>query len=159
MRRPLVIAISAAAALVLVAIIIGALLNNARQPNRLIGQDHPTACGALAYAAGRLMTSTASAQTSATCYAHAVAACHAASLSATVMGVDTGQAYSFAVSSGCQAAITLTHSGIGPQPTATTATTATCQSVSATADALQLTGCGALGDLSLPTTRGAPFTG
>ena len=155
MRRPLLAAIAAAAALVITAaIIVGVLLNNAHQSNRLTGQDHPTACGALAYAAGRLMTATASAQGSATCFAHAVSVCHAASLSATVMGVDTGQSYSFAVSGGCQAAVTRTLSGITVQKTSETVI---CQGVSAAADALQFTGCGDLGDISLPTTRGAAW--
>lgn len=157
MRRPLLAAVAATAALVIIAaIIIGVLLNNGHQANRLTGQDHPTACGALTYAAGRLMTTTASAHGSATCFAHAVSACHAASLSASVMGVDTGQAYSFAVSSGCQAAVTRTLSGVtAPKTTAT----ATCQSVTATASELDFTGCGTLGDINLPTTRSAPFNG
>lgn len=156
MRRTLLIAISAAAALVIVAVVVGILLNNARQPQHtLTGQAHPTACGTLAYAANHLMTQASAAQSSATCYAIAVKACHAATPSATVMGVDTGEAYNFTVSSECQPAITRTLSGIGPQ---TTSTTATCQSVTATASELDFTGCGTLGNLALPTTRGGSLS-
>lgn len=151
MRRSVLIAVSAAAALVIVAaVVVGVLLNNARQPRTLTNQGHPAACGTLAYAANHLMTQASAAQSSATCYANAVKACQAATLSATVMGVDTGLAYSFGVSSACQPAITRTLSGIGPQKTSTTAT---CQSVTATASELDFTGCGTLGDLTLPTTR------
>lgn len=155
MRRTLLIAISAAAALVIVAVVVGILLNNARQPQHtLTGQAHPTTCGTIAYAAGHLMTQASAAQSSATCYANAVNACHAATLSATVMGVDTGEAYNFTVSSECQPALTRTLGGIGPQ---TTSTTANCQSVTTKASELDFTGCGTLGDLALPTTSGAPW--
>lgn len=164
MRRSLLVIFSAVAALGIVAAVAGVLLNNARQPRLLTVQAQPTAtrqaqptatvqpqptCGSLRYAAGQLMTGTSVAQESATCFVKAVSACHSATLSASVMGVDTNTTYQFSVSSACKATLAFTNSIVGGQAASITAT---CQRVTDSAYGLDFTGCGTLGDIHLPTT-------
>ncbi|HZC06458.1 MAG TPA: hypothetical protein VE338_12550 [Ktedonobacterales bacterium] len=126
-------------------------------------QGHAQACGALHYAAGRLMTTTTEAQAAEGCFAHAFSDCHAATLSASVMGVDTGATDTFFVEpplgpfGSCQIVLTVSHWGL--VPIANHTETMTCQTITRTPGQLSVSGCGTLGTVTLPATQGAPSAG
>ena len=119
------------------------------------------ACGALSYAAGRLTTATADARSAEACFAHADAHCQAATLSASVMGVDTGETYTFLVQppfgpfGGCQIILTVSRWEI--VPIANRTETAMCGAVTLGQDSLMVSNCGKLGTVTVPSTQGAPW--
>ena len=122
-------------------------------------ESHAKACGALTYGAYRLMTSTSDAQAAEACFAHALPHCQAATLSATVTGVDTGATDTFLIQpplgplGGCQIVLTVSRWGI--VPLANRSQTVTCQSVALAPDSLSVSACGSLGDITLPASHGA----
>ncbi len=124
-------------------------------------ESQAQACGALTYAAGRLTTATSDAQRAEACFAHAEAHCQAATLSASVMGVDTGVAYTLLVQpplgpfGACQIVLSVTRYGLISMPNRTE--TATCGGVALAADRLMVPNCGTLGPVTLPSTQGAPW--
>lgn len=124
-------------------------------------ESQAQACGALAYAAGRLTTATAEAQRAEACFFAAETDCHAATLNASVMGVDTGESYTLLVQpplgpfGGCQIFLTVAHWGI--VPIANRTETATCGGVALGKQSLMVSACGTLGTLTLPATQGAPW--
>jgi hypothetical protein len=124
-------------------------------------ESHAQACGALTYAAGRLTTATVDAQRAEACLAHADSHCQAATLSASVMGVDTGEGYTFLIQpppgpfGACQVVLTVSHWGIVPLTNRTETTT--CGDVALTPDRLTVSACGKVGDVTLPSTQGAPW--
>ena len=123
--------------------------------------SHAQACGALTYAAGRLTTTTAEAQRVEACFAHADAHCQAATLSASVMGVDTGERDILVVQpplgpfGACQVLLSVTRYGLISMPNRTE--TATCGGVVLGPTRMTVSACGAIGDVTLPSTQGAPW--
>ncbi|HEX8996425.1 MAG TPA: hypothetical protein VF812_10375 [Ktedonobacterales bacterium] len=154
-----------AAGMVVVALLLVAGLAyasaNLQQWRASYAESHAEACGALKYAAGRLFTPTADAQRAEACFAHAVPACRAATLNASVMGVDTGATDSLIVQpplgpfGACQIVLRVSHWGL--VPVANHTETMACRSVALTPESLRVMGCGTLGDITLPATQGSPW--
>ena len=128
-----------------------------------LNQGRAASCGALHYAAGGLISSSADARRAETCFANAANQCRPATLTASVMGVDTGTVDTLVVEpplvpwNRCQLTLSASHYGLVriTNPTVT----ATCQSATLTADGLRVDGCGSLGDITLPAMQGAGWPG
>ncbi|HET9110356.1 MAG TPA: hypothetical protein VFN78_05990 [Ktedonobacterales bacterium] len=128
-----------------------------------LDQGRTASCGALHYAAGGLISSSSDAQQAESCFANAASQCRPATLSASVMGVDTGTADTLVVEpplvpwDSCRITLTATHYGM--IHLANPAMTATCRSATMTTNGLHVSGCGKLGDLDLPAVKGTGWPG
>jgi hypothetical protein len=124
-------------------------------------ESQAQACGALTYAAGRLTTATTEAQRAEACFFAADTHCRVATLSASVMGVDTGTHDTFLIQpplgpfGACQIVLSVTHYGLISMPNRTE--TATCGGVALSPTRMTVSACGAVGDVTLPSTQGAPW--
>ncbi len=153
------------AAVVAIVLVVGGVLfasSHLRNWQASYAASHAKACGTLRYAAGSLMSATADARAAEACFAHALPHCQAATLSASVMGVDTGATDTFLIQpplgplGGCQIVLTVSHWGL--VPIANNTQTMTCQSVALAPDSLSVSACGSLGDITLPATHGAQWS-
>lgn len=128
-----------------------------------LDQGRTASCGAIHYAAGGLISSSSDARQAERCFADAATHCRPATLSASVMGVDTGTVDTLVVEpplvpwGSCR--ITLTASHYGMIPMNGPAVTVACRSATLTTDGLRVSGCGSLGDIDLPAVKGAGWPG
>jgi hypothetical protein len=158
LRRPLIVI--AIAALLGVTLLLGAA--HLDQVKASYWQGRATPCGALHFAAGRLITATDEADAAEACFARAASRCQAASLTFSIMGVDTGTAVTLLVepslppSSGCTL-VDIADAYNASLRSATT-TTYTCAGVTLTSDGLRVSGCAHEGNFTLPATHGEPVS-
>ncbi len=128
-----------------------------------LDQGSTASCGAIHYAAGGLISSSSDARQAESCFANAASQCRPATLSASIMGVDTGTVDTLVVEpplapwGSCRITLTATHYGLihVVNPTLTAA----CRSATLTTDGLRVSGCGSLGDIDLPAVKGAGWPG
>lgn len=119
--------------------------------------ERAASCGVLSFGVGGLITSTDEAQRGADCFTQAASRCRSVELRADVTNTDSGATYWFLVEAplgplgACEIAAQWSAKSIH----ASSSGAAPCRAITRLTTGLRFRGCGAQGDITLPTTHGS----
>ncbi len=142
---------------VLAIVVISCALFNLERMRAYYWAERAESCGVLSFGVRGLMTTSDEAQRGVDCFTQAASHCRSVELRADVTNTDSGTTYWFLVEAplsplgACEIAALWTANSIH----AVGGGAAACQAITRLPTGLRFTGCGAQGDIILPTTHGS----